>query len=125
MEVITICIVSNLSFVKILRHILMLRGSSSLLVVTTHLDEAASRTDLYAGTAKKYLKDLTSAPVLKIMFLLIDVLDVITDLSKFFQTEDMLVLEVLPKVEAVILRLTSLKFHPGNTMREFMSKYNP
>lgn len=37
----------------------------------------------------------------------------------------MLVLEVLPKVEAVILRLTSLKFHPGNNMREFMSKYNP
>lgn len=98
---------------------------TNLLVVTTHLDEAASRTDLYADTAKKYFKDLTSAPVLKIMFLLIDVLDVITDLSKFFQTEDMLVLEVLPKVEAVILRLTSLKFHPGNNMREFMSKYNP
>lgn len=54
----------------------------NLLVVTTHLDEAASRTDLYAGTGKKYLKDLTSAPVLKIMFLLIDVLDVIRDLSK-------------------------------------------
>lgn len=62
---------------KVLRAI-----QTNLLVVTTHLDEAASRTDLYAGTAKKYLKDLTSAPVLKIMFLLIDVLDVITDLSK-------------------------------------------
>ena len=34
-------------------------------------------------------------------------------------------LEVLPKVEAAILKLTSLKFHPGSYMRKFISKYNP
>lgn len=37
----------------------------NLFVITTHLGEAASRSDMYAGSVKKYLKDLCSSPVLK------------------------------------------------------------
>jgi hypothetical protein len=44
---------------------------------------------------------------------------------QFFQTEDLLVVEVLPKLEAAALKLTSLKFHPGENMQEFLDKYNP
>ncbi|XP_061174866.1 zinc finger protein 862-like [Saccostrea echinata] len=98
---------------------------TNLLVITTHLGEAASRSDVYAGSAKKYLKDLCSSSVLKTMFLLLDILGVIADLSKFFQTEDLLILEVLPKMEAACLRLTSLKYHPGENMQEFLGKYSP
>ena len=38
---------------------------TNLFVITTHLGEAASRSDMYAGSVKKYLKDLCSSPVLK------------------------------------------------------------
>ena len=38
---------------------------TNLFVITSHLGEAASRSDMYAGSAKKYLKDLCSSPVLK------------------------------------------------------------
>lgn len=89
---------------------------TNLLVITTHLGEAASRSDVYAGCAKKYLKDLCSSSVLKTMFLIMDILKVVADLSKFFQTEDLLIIEVLPKMEAACLRLASLKYHPGENM---------
>jgi hypothetical protein len=57
---------------------------NNLHVITTHLEEAATRKDVYAGTAKTYLKDLSSPYVLKTMFLLLDILTLIKDLSKVF-----------------------------------------
>ena len=42
----------------------------------------------------------------------------------FFQTEDLLIIEVLPKMEAACLRLASLNYHPGIYMQEFLEKYS-
>ena len=42
----------------------------------------------------------------------------------FFQTDDLLIIEVLPKMEADCLRLASLKYHPGIYMQEFLEKYS-
>lgn len=53
-----------------------------MFVVIIYLDEVVSRIDLYVGIVKKYFKDLIFVLVLKIMFLFIDVLDVIIDLFK-------------------------------------------
>lgn len=53
-----------------------------MFVVIIYLDEVVSRIDLYVDIVKKYFKDLIFVLVLKIMFLFIDVLDVIIDLFK-------------------------------------------
>lgn len=55
---------------------------SNLKVIVMHMDEAASRTDLYAGVAKNYLSNLKNANMLKTMFLLLDILCILADLSK-------------------------------------------
>lgn len=90
-----------------------------------HLSEAATRTDIYAGAAKNYLNNLKNANMLKTMFLLLDILDILANLSKFFQTENLLVVEVAPEVEASLLKLLALKTHPGPNMKEFLELYDP
>lgn len=47
-----------------------------------HLSEAATRTDIYAGAARNYLNNLKNANMLKTMFLLLDILDILAVLSK-------------------------------------------
>lgn len=48
--------------------------------------KAATRTDIYAGNAKNYLNNLKNAYMLKIMYMLLDIL---ADLFKFFLFENL------------------------------------
>lgn len=68
----------------------LLALKSNLGVIVMHLSEAATRTDIYAGAAKNYLNNLKNANMLKTMFLLLDILDILANLSKVILFEKLI-----------------------------------
>lgn len=77
-----------------------------------HLSEAATRTDIYAGAAKNYLNNLKNANMLKTMFLLLDILDILANLSKVIL------------FEKLIMSIILLHNHLSNCLIETTDKKN-
>ncbi|KAJ8318674.1 hypothetical protein KUTeg_003765 [Tegillarca granosa] len=94
--------------------------------IVTHLEHnsaSGNRAD-DANKAKGYLKDLRSLKFLKHLYFLLDYLPVLTNLSKQFQLEDLLIIEIPDLVEAAVLKLNALKTTPGKFMKIFCEQYN-
>lgn len=57
-----------------------------------YLSEVVIRTDIYVGVVKNYLNNLKNVNMLKIMFLLLDILDILVNLFKVIFFEKLIML---------------------------------
>ena len=79
-----------------------------------HLENiAASSNKNDAAKAKGLLTRLKSPKFLTFLMFMLDFTEVIGYLSKSFQADDLMVLDVLPKLENVITYLVEMKAVPG------------
>ena len=80
----------------------------------SHLENiATTSTKSDATKAKGLLKKLKSPKFLTFLLFMLDFTEVISQLSLTFQADDLLVLDVLPKLENVTLALIDMKTSPG------------
>ena len=96
-----------------------------LSAIAVHLEEIATGSTEKANKAKRLHKELTSFKFLKLLHLMLDVLSVVGDLSRFFQTENLLVYEVVTGVDEAVMKLMDLKENGGLHMRKFLQYYDP
>lgn len=57
-----------------------------------YLSEVVIRMDIYVGVVKNYLNNLKNVNMLKIMFLLLDILDILVNLFKVIFFEKLIML---------------------------------
>ena len=51
---------------------------------------------------------------------MLDFTSVLSEVSVLFQTEDILLIEIMPSLETAVLNLQNLKYHPGENLVHFM-----
>ena len=79
---------------------------------------------LIAARAKGILKDLKSDKFVKLMYFLHDYLEILGNLSRLFQGEQVLIIDVLPSLEKTMIDLQSLLKDGEHThLKKFLSKY--
>lgn len=61
-------------------------------VIVMYLSEVVIRMDIYVGVVKNYLNNLKNVNMLKIMFLLLDILDILVNLFKVIFFEKLIML---------------------------------
>lgn len=96
----------------------------NLKAVAGHLEHnsvSGTRAD-DANRGKGYLKDLKSIKFLKHLYFLLDYLPILTEVSKCFQLEDLLLIEISDLVEAAVMKLNALKQKPGKFMTMFSTR---
>ncbi|XP_070550824.1 zinc finger protein 862-like [Ptychodera flava] len=99
------------------------RNLRSVVLYLQHNATAGNRAD-DANRGKGFLKGITSIRFLKMMFFLLDYLPIVSDLSRAFQLEDLLITELPDKLEQTVVRLNALKSVAGNNMQFFLQNYN-
>ncbi|XP_078514935.1 zinc finger protein 862-like [Lissotriton helveticus] len=97
----------------------------NLQIVVLHLGQVAAGSDDSAAKAKKYLSVVTSFKFIKNLYSLRDVLKPVSQLSEFFQSNELLLLHVPPAVERCALTLVGLKSEMGEYMQQFKKLYHP
>ncbi|XP_070550348.1 zinc finger protein 862-like [Ptychodera flava] len=80
-----------------------------------------------ADKARGYYKEVTTVNFIKHIYFMLDYLSVLATLSRAFQQEGLLVMElhVPDHIECTLIALTALKNTPGKYMKEFTELYNP
>ena len=73
------------------------------------------------STAKGFFKTLTSFVFIVVTYLLMDIIPKVTQLSLFFQKEEIDLAMIRPSVDSVVQQLNRLKTNDGNFLSEFMS----
>lgn len=102
------------------RALLAIEKNWSLILI--HLEDVASRKhDNKAAKVKGYLKELKSSRFLQFLYHMLDVLEIISPLSKAFQSDDVLIMEVMKNVETTLLRLKEIEFDSGEHVKGFKS----
>ncbi len=104
---------SKLSFVSALKDDLQV-------VVMQMENEPNTCKDIDGAKVKGYMVTLKSAKFIKMLYGLCDYLPTLSHISKAFQQEDILLIEVPERIHADILRLQALKVHPGPCMQDFL-----
>ena len=79
----------------------------------THFADIAASKDRGAVKEKALLKKLQSPKFLTFLHFMVDFTEVLGCLSEAFQADDLMVMEVLPEVEAVMWHLEEMKTSPG------------
>lgn len=97
----------------------------NLHILVLHLGQVAAGSDDSAAKAKKYLSVVTSFTFIKNLYSLRDVLKPVSQLSEFFQSNELLLLHVPPAVERCALTLVGLKSELGEYMQQFKKLYHP
>ena len=73
------------------------------------------------STAKGFFKKMTSFVFIAVTHLLMDIIPKVTQLSLFFQKDEIDLAMIRPSVDSVVQQLTWLKTNDGRFMSEFMS----
>ncbi|XP_076099754.1 zinc finger protein 862-like [Mytilus galloprovincialis] len=95
-------------------------------VVVSHLEHdfvAGSRAD-DANRARGYHTVITSVKFLKFLHFLMDYLPIVAKLSRNFQLDDYLVIELNDHIEAAVIHLTQLKNGTGKYCTQFAEKFD-
>ena len=98
----------------------------NLKAVAGHLEHnsvSGTRVADDANRGKGYQRDLKSIKFLKHLYFLHDYLLILTEVSKYFQLEDLLLIEISDLVEAAVMKLNALKQKPGKFMTMFSDLY--
>ncbi|XP_077862484.1 zinc finger protein 862-like, partial [Saccoglossus kowalevskii] len=99
----------------------------NIVTVVKHLEHnytAGNRAD-DANRAMGYLKAIRSSSFLKMLYFLLDFLPIIANLSRVFQQDTLLVIELPDEIEQTIMKLNALKTVPGTNMKHFIDCYEP
>ncbi|XP_006823169.1 zinc finger protein 862-like [Saccoglossus kowalevskii] len=95
--------------------------------VVTHLEHAStdknSSTD-NSSRAKGYHRTITAIKFVRLLHFLLDYLPILANLSKVFQEEKLLIMEIPDRLEETYLALNALKAYPGKNMNEFNDNFN-
>lgn len=94
-------------------------------VIATHLEEVATGDSEKAAKAKRLHKEVTSVNFLKQLHLMLDVLEVLGELSRFFQTDNLLVFEVQEGIDDCVMKLMDIKESGGCHMLDMIKNYSP
>ena len=87
----------------------------NLKAVAGHLEHnsvSGTRAADDANRGKGYMKDLKSIKFLKHLYFLLDYLLILTEVSKCFQLEDLLLIEISDLVEDAVMKLNALNQKP-------------
>ena len=96
---------------------------SNMYLVVAHLEEMTS-SKAESNKASHYHKEICSVRFLKMLAIMTDILEVLSDLSQFFQRNDLLLIDVAPALECAMLKLQGLKYSPGPSMKKFGTSYS-
>lgn len=94
--------------------------------VASHLEHDAAA-GIRADDSNKVngiLTQMTSVPFLRMLHFLLDYLPIVSELSRAFQTEDVLVIQMPPLIETTLVKLAVLKAQPGKNMKAFQARYD-
>ncbi|XP_067659505.1 zinc finger protein 862-like [Haliotis asinina] len=100
---------------------------TSLHSVIQHFETVATGRTEQSSKAKGWLAKIKTVTFIKTLFILLDVLPLLTEVSLVFQKEDLLVTTLSQEIEGVMLKLTQLKVQPetGENLKAFMDLYAP
>ena len=89
---------------------------ANYLSTVTHLESIVELRDRDHARALGLLRTIKGAKFVKTLFVLQDILDPVRKLSEYFQKSDILIMDVLAKLETVMLALTEMKTVPGEEL---------
>lgn len=95
-------------------------------IIVSHLENSnvqGTRAD-DANRALGYHKKITSLNFVKVLNFMLDFLKIVSDLSKVFQSETVLVFEVPVFIDQTLMLLEALKTTPGENMKHFTDNFN-
>lgn len=94
--------------------------------VVTHLEHnnLSSKCTESSSKALGYVKKIKTVKFVKVLHFMLDFLPVVSDMSKAFQSETVLLFEVPILIQGVVLALESLKTNPGTHMKEFLDNFD-
>ncbi|XP_070535062.1 zinc finger protein 862-like [Ptychodera flava] len=91
----------------------------NLPAVAMHLQHSSD------ARAHGYYKEITSVMFLKHLYFMLDYLPLLATLSRAFQQENLLIMELPDHIECTTVALSALKTTPGKHMNMFCELYNP
>lgn len=89
-----------------------------------HLQHKSQTKGEDGAKAKGILKNLQSEKFVKFMYFLLDVMKVLSDLSKSFQRDEFCITDLLVHLEGGISQLDVLRLQRGPRYQEFEKRYN-
>ncbi|XP_070560279.1 zinc finger protein 862-like [Ptychodera flava] len=95
--------------------------------IVTHLENTATdaKATADAGSkAKGYHKAITAIKFVRLLHFMLDYLPLLAQLSRAFQEEKLLIMEIPDALEQTLLALNALKLYPGKNTREFLDKFD-
>jgi len=94
------------------------------LTTVMHLQHKSQTKGDDGAKAKGMLQTLQSDKFVKFMYFLLDVMKVLSDLSKSFQREEFCITDLLVNLEAAISQLDVLRQERGPKYKDFLKRYN-
>ena len=94
------------------------------LTTVTHLQHKSQTKGDDGAKAKGILQNLQSEKFVKFLYFLLDVMKVLSDLSKSFQRDEFCITDLLVHLEAGISQLDVLKLQRGPKYQAFEKRYN-
>lgn len=96
----------------------------SLPTIVSHMENSSNGQGEEAAKVKGYLKEITSQRFVSMLYFMKDVLKQLSDLSKQFQDNRLILTDVVAKLEVCLLHLEELKHETGESYLEYKSSFS-
>lgn len=95
-------------------------------VISSHMEEVISNSNRAdeIGQAKAILSEISQVKFVKYIYLMMDVLAVVSATSKLFQVKDLMIFEIKCAIDTLFTKLHVLAHEPGEYLGEFYKKYD-
>lgn len=107
------------------QHRALLAVEKNLASTFAHIEHVASNgSTKEAAKAKGILKEIKNVKFVRQLYFMIDVQDILSVLSRQFQSDDASLTDVVSKLDIALLKLEDLKHNNGKYYQKFLDNYN-